>query len=69
MTERYSRQTMLAEIGPEGQERLHRASVLIIGVGGLGSAVATYLAAAGVGHLGLADPDVGSLSILQRQVL
>lgn len=68
-TDRYSRQTMLAEIGPEGQECLRRASVLIIGVGGLGSAVATYLAAAGVGHLGLADPDVVSLSNLQRQVL
>lgn len=66
---RYSRQTMLAEIGEEGQRRLLSSSVLIIGLGGLGAAVATYLTGAGVGHIGLCDPDRVSLSNLQRQVL
>ena len=67
--ERYSRQTMLPQLGPEGQRRLLGARVLIVGVGGLGSAVATYLAGAGVGHIGLADHDVVSISNLQRQTL
>lgn len=66
---RYSRQTMLAEIGEEGQRRLSRASALIIGLGGLGAPAATYLTGAGVGHIGLADSDVVSLSNLQRQTL
>ena len=66
---RYSRQTMLAEIGEEGQRRLLASSVLIVGLGGLGAAVATYLTGAGVGRIGLCDPDRGSLSNLQRQVL
>ena len=69
MSDRYSRQTMLPEIGPEGQRRFAEASVLIVGVGGLGSVVATYLTGAGVGRIGLADPDVVSVSNLQRQVL
>ncbi len=60
---------MLAEIGEEGQKRLHEASVLIVGLGGLGAPVATYLTGAGVGRIGLADPDVVSLSNLQRQTL
>ena len=67
--ERYSRQTMLRQLGPEGQRRLLEARVLIVGVGGLGSAVATYLAGAGVGYIGLADHDVVSISNLQRQTL
>lgn len=68
-SERYSRQTMLPEIGEEGQGRLASARVAVIGVGGLGSAAATYLAGAGVGELVVVDPDVVSLSNLQRQVL
>lgn len=67
--ERYSRQIMLPEIGEEGQRRLLESSTLIIGVGGLGSVVATYLAGAGVGRIGLCDHDRVSLSNLQRQTL
>ena len=67
--ERYHRQTMLTDIGIEGQQKLLNASVLIVGVGGLGSPIALYLAAAGVGRIGLVDFDVVSLHNLQRQVL
>lgn len=66
---RYSRQTILKEIGVEGQERLKNASILCIGTGGLGSPSVMYLAAAGVGKIGLIDPDVVDLSNLHRQVL
>ena len=65
---RYSRQIMLDDIDIEGQEKLLAARVLIVGLGGLGSPVAMYLAAAGVGHLILADFDSVDLSNLQRQV-
>jgi molybdopterin-synthase adenylyltransferase len=65
---RYSRQIMLPDVDIDGQEKLLAARVLIIGLGGLGSPVAMYLAAAGVGHLILADFDRVDLSNLQRQI-
>lgn len=66
---RYSRHIMLPEIGEEGQKRLLNAKVLLVGAGGLGSPSAFYLAAAGVGTLGVVDPDVVDYSNLQRQIL
>ena len=66
---RYSRHLVLPEIGTAGQERLKAASVLLIGAGGLGSPAGLYLAAAGVGRLGLVDFDHVDESNLQRQVL
>src|ERR671918_1085645 len=67
--QRYSRHLLLPEVGEEGQRRLKAARVLLIGAGGLGSPLALYLAAAGVGHLGLVDFDVVDFTNLQRQVL
>ena len=67
--ERYSRHIILKEIGGKGQKKLLNAKVLIIGAGGLGAPAALYLAAAGVGTIGIADADSVDLSNLQRQVI
>jgi molybdopterin/thiamine biosynthesis adenylyltransferase len=66
---RYSRHILLQDVGVEGQEKIHDGRVLIIGAGGLGAPVALYLAAAGVGTIGIVDGDVVDLSNLQRQVI
>lgn len=66
--ERYSRHILLADVGVDGQEKLLQAKVLIVGGGGLGSPAALYLAAAGVGTIGIIDSDIVEISNLQRQV-
>lgn len=67
--ERYSRHIILKQVGGKGQEKLLNGKVLVIGTGGLGAPAAMYLAAAGVGHIGLVDFDVVDLSNLQRQII
>jgi adenylyltransferase/sulfurtransferase len=66
---RYSRHLIMPEVTLEGQKRLKAASILCIGAGGLGSPIALYLAAAGIGRMGLVDPDIVDFSNLQRQIL
>src|SRR5271165_5981276 len=66
---RYSRHLIMPEVTLEGQKRLKAASILCIGTGGLGSPIALYLAAAGIGRLGLVDGDTVDFSNLQRQIL
>lgn len=67
--QRYSRHLVMPQVGPEGQEKLRQASVVIVGLGGLGSPAAMYLAAAGIGRIGLVDYDTVDISNLQRQIL
>ena len=67
--ERYARQAIMPDIGEEGQEQLLAARVLVVGAGGLGSPAMLYLAAAGIGHITVIDPEQVELSNLNRQVL
>ncbi|MCP4726485.1 MAG: HesA/MoeB/ThiF family protein [bacterium] len=66
---RYHRQILLPELGKEGQDRICRSKILIIGAGGLGSPAALYLAAAGIGELGIVDDDTVDITNLQRQIM
>ena len=67
--ERYARHIVLADVGGPGQQRLKAARVLVVGAGGLGAPLIQYLAAAGIGSLGIVDDDTVALSNLQRQVV
>ncbi len=69
LEQRYARQLILPEIGIDGQEKLAKASVVVVGAGGLGSPILLYLAAAGIGKIGIIDCDVVNVSNLQRQIL
>ena len=67
--QRYSRHILLQDVGVEGQEKIMNARVLVVGAGGLGAPASLYLAAAGIGRIGIVDADVVDLSNLQRQVI
>src|ERR1035437_5628095 len=67
--QRYSRHILLQDIGVEGQEKINNGKVLIVGAGGLGAPIALYLAAAGVGTIGIIDGDVVDMTNLQRQII
>ena len=67
--ERYSRHIMLEDVGVQGQSKVSEGKVLIVGVGGLGSSVTLYLAAAGLGKIGIIDGDIVDVTNLQRQVM
>src|SRR5579864_222888 len=67
--QRYSRHLIMPEVGVDGQKRLKASSVLLIGAGGLGSPLGLYLAAAGIGRIGIVDFDVVDFSNLQRQIM
>ena len=67
--DKYSRQIILKNVGPVGQKKILNSKVLIVGMGGLGSPISIYLAAAGVGNIGIVDFDKVNLSNLQRQIL
>lgn len=67
--DRYSRQMLLEEIGLEGQKKLANARVLVIGAGGIGSSLLLYIAASGVGTIGIVDDDIVDISNLHRQVI
>ena len=67
--QRYSRHIILQDVGVEGQEKIMNAKVLVVGAGGLGAPVSLYLAAAGIGRIGIIDADVVDLSNLQRQII
>lgn len=66
---RYNRQIILPEIGEEGQKKLRKAKILIVGIGGLGSPISLYLASAGIGKIGLIDDDTVNITNLQRQII
>jgi sulfur-carrier protein adenylyltransferase/sulfurtransferase len=66
---RYHRQIVLPELGVRGQEKIKQSKVLVVGAGGLGSPILLYLAAAGIGHIGIVDADVVEISNLHRQIL
>ena len=66
---RYKRQIQLNEIGEPGQKKIKNASVLVVGSGGLGCPILMYLTGAGIGKIGIMDPDIVTLSNLQRQIL
>ena len=66
---RFEKQIILKKVGIQGQVRIRKAKILIIGMGGLGCPLLTYLAASGIGHLGIVDPDKVEISNLNRQIL